>query len=231
MAAGDPTTNALDYAYKNPIPGAPKSVTARDSDGLPTTTTARTTKGALPEGVVVTVGPQALSNAAFQDAVSSPTETTHYALNPAFDPAHEVVGQSLGIPAPESAEPYGGADTDNPVADQMEREDEPAPTDHSAQLPGAPTTVAAVAGDAGHATVTWVAPEDADGYDLTGFTVTATSSDGGTSPVHKAVAGNLLTADVSGLTSAKHYTFTVHATNVAGDGPESAATEAVAIAS
>lgn len=231
MAAGDPTTNATDYGYRNPIPGAPLKVDTRDDDGLPDTTSTRTVAGTVPDSVVVAVGVQNLAAAPFHDAVVSPTEISHFDLNPAYEPSVNVPGQSMGFPAPTEHEPYGGVDTDNPVGDQDGRDEELDPHDHAAQIPGAPTGVTAEAGAAGHATVAWEAVVDADGFDITGYTVTATSeTDGATTPVTKEVAGDVLTADVSGLTTAADYTFTVHATNIAGDGPESDATAAVTIA-
>lgn len=166
-------------------------------------------------------------------AVSQSTEASHYDLNPAFKTAVDTQGQQagLGVASPEGAEPYGAADTDNPIVGMEQREGEPAPTDHSAQIPGVPTGVTAVAGGtAGHVTVSWTAPVDLDGYALTGYTVTGTSGTGGaTTPVTMNVSGDVVTADVAGLTSAATYMFTVHATNSAGSSAESAASPGVVV--
>ncbi|POM27037.1 Chitinase A1 precursor [Actinomadura rubteroloni] len=82
-----------------------------------------------------------------------------------------------------------------------------------ARLPGAPTQVSATALDS-RATVTWTAPADTGGAPITSYKVTA--SPGGTSVV---VTGT--TATMSGLVDNTAYTFTVTATNPAGEGPAS----------
>jgi hypothetical protein len=92
-------------------------------------------------------------------------------------------------------------------------------------LPGPPTKVKAVAGDAS-ATLSFVAPAFHGASAITGYTVTAAdttaaanggqTATGPTSPVH-----------VTGLTNGDRYTFTVTATNSAGTGPPSAPTNAV----
>jgi hypothetical protein len=214
------TSGALEDYAVNPVPGAHGTSVA----------------GTVSDNVVVALGPQTPAAAPFQDAISSPMESTHQALNAAWDPTNELAGGAPGgvqgsdVSFPGLVAPRGAEDTVDPGALSDVRDTEGATlTDHSAQLPGAPTTVAASAGVAGHATVTWVAPVDADGYAMTGFTVTATTTDAGTSPVALTV-GNVLTADVSGLTSTKHYTFAVVATNIAGTGASSASTAAVLIA-
>ncbi len=88
-----------------------------------------------------------------------------------------------------------------------------------ASLPGAPTGVAADAGN-GQASVSFTAPASDGGASITSYTVTA--SPGGataTCPGSPCV--------VTGLTGGTSYTFTVHATNDIGNSPESAASAAV----
>jgi hypothetical protein len=84
-------------------------------------------------------------------------------------------------------------------------------------VPGAPTGVSALAGNA-QATVTWTAPVGSGGSSITGYTVTATP--GGQTA---SVSGSTTTATVTGLTNATAYTFTVTATSAVGAGPASAA--------
>ncbi len=93
--------------------------------------------------------------------------------------------------------------------------------------PGAPTIGTATAGNAS-ATVTWTAPSSTGGSPITGYTVTAADS------TNAARGGQLcgwttgtLTCTVTGLTNGDSYTFTVTATNAAGTGPPSAASNSI----
>jgi uncharacterized repeat protein (TIGR01451 family) len=90
-------------------------------------------------------------------------------------------------------------------------------------LPGTPSAVTAVAGDA-QAAVSWTLPQSVNG--ITSYTVTARVngvSSGITATVPPPAPGSSSgSAIVSGLTNAVAYTFTVHASNSAGEGLESA---------
>jgi hypothetical protein len=92
----------------------------------------------------------------------------------------------------------------------------------SSGTPGAPTSVVAIdpASD-GAAQVSWVPPALTGSGAITSYTVTA--SPGGTTATANGTATSVV---VSGLTDGVSYTFTVHATNGAGDGPESAPSNA-----
>lgn len=89
----------------------------------------------------------------------------------------------------------------------------------NAVVPGAPTVGVATAGNA-LASVTFMAPASTGGAAITGYTVTASpgglTSTGASSPI-----------TVTGLTYGTDYTFKVKATNVAGTGSESAASNTV----
>jgi len=86
-------------------------------------------------------------------------------------------------------------------------------------VPDPPTAVSASAGNT-EATVSFTAPANNGGADITGYTVTSTpgsfTGTGATSPI-----------TVTGLTNGTSYTFTVHATNSVGNSAESSASTAI----
>jgi len=86
--------------------------------------------------------------------------------------------------------------------------------------PGAPTGVAGTAG-AGKVTVTWSAPTETGGSDITQYTATATP-DGAF-----CISTSALTCDITGLTNGTEYTFRAKATNANGAGSNSSASGGV----
>lgn len=207
------TTFGSDYDYFNPVPGSQGASVA----------------GAINPTVVVTSGKYTPSAEPFVNAVTDPTtEAGMFDVNPAFkNETYLNSQQQEGQLTVNQEGALAPGDTDNPLATQDAADVGSYDRDHSAQLPLAPTGVTGVAGGtAGTATVSWTAPQDTDGYALTGYVVTATSSNGGATVVAQA-AGNAVTLGVTGLTSAKSYTFTVAAQNAAGTGPASAASGAI----
>ena len=92
-------------------------------------------------------------------------------------------------------------------------------------VPGAPTGVTATAGNAS-ALVSWTAPGLNGGSAITSYTVTSQSSLFGT-PVRTCTTTGATSCTVTGLTNGIAYTFTVAATNSAGTGPSSVASNSV----
>jgi len=93
-----------------------------------------------------------------------------------------------------------------------------------ALAPGAPLNVAAVAGNA-QATVSFTPPASNGGSPITSYTVT--SSPDAANPSGVTATGTASPITVTGLTNGTTYTFTVTATNAAGTGPASIASNAM----
>lgn len=93
-------------------------------------------------------------------------------------------------------------------------------------VPGAPTGATATAADS-QATVSWIAPANNGNATITSYTVTARVNGVSTGITAKTANGNTTSAVVTGLTDGTIYTFTVHATNSKGNGPESVPSNAV----
>ena len=95
-----------------------------------------------------------------------------------------------------------------------------------ATVPGAPTGAAAVAtNSATTATVTWAAPGTNGGAVITGYTVTPIKA--GLAQTPQVFSSTALTEVVTGLSASANYTFTVQATNPAGTGVASAASNSI----
>jgi hypothetical protein len=83
--------------------------------------------------------------------------------------------------------------------------------------PAKPTSLAAVAGNA-TVDLTWTAPASDGGSAINGYVVTETEAGHG---VLSCAMTGATSCTVSGLTNSTEYTFTVHAANSVGPGPES----------
>ena len=100
------------------------------------------------------------------------------------------------------------------------------PTHTRQAAPGAPTCVAATAGN-GQATVTFAAPASAGSSAITRYTATSTPGNHTGDCAPAATPGAVCTITVAGLTNGTSYTFTVKAENASGPGADSAASVAV----
>jgi uncharacterized repeat protein (TIGR01451 family) len=93
-------------------------------------------------------------------------------------------------------------------------------------VPGAPTGASAIAADS-QATVTWAPPASNGNATITSYTVTARVNGAPSGQFAATPNGTTTSAVVTGLIDGTTYTFTVHATNIKGAGPESAPSNAV----
>ena len=97
----------------------------------------------------------------------------------------------------------------------------------AATVPSAPTNVVAVGGDVS-ATVTWTAPSNQGGSNISGYTVTSLDSTASTRGGQTCTwTTGPLTCTLVGLTNGDSYTFSVTATNSLGTGIASDASNAV----
>jgi hypothetical protein len=120
------------------------------------------------------------------------------------------------------SEAGSGADASSDSASDAAPGD--APAEAAARAPGAPTAVTASANVTKGIRLAWTAPTDSGSGAITSYTVTASP----TVPASQ-IAYAKTAALVTGLSVGQMYTFTVHATNGAGSGPESAATPTVTV--
>jgi hypothetical protein len=93
-------------------------------------------------------------------------------------------------------------------------------------VPGAPT-IGTVTGGNAQATVTWTAPASTGGAPVTGYRIDVYAGSGTTPATSVSAAATATSAVVPGLTNGTSYTFTVTATNAAGNSPTSARSTAV----
>ena len=178
------------------LPGAPTAVTATAGDTTASVTFSAPSSngGAAITSYTVTAsnGIKAMGSTS-PIAVSGLTDGTAYTFTVV---ATNSVGNSVASTASNSVTPV-----------------------HSATVPGAPTAVTALAGNAS-AAVRFTAPTSNGGAPITSYTVTST-------PGGIAATGTSSPITITGLTNGTSYTFTVKASNSVGSSVASAASTAV----
>lgn len=190
-------------------PGAPTSVVAVAGDGQASLTWSGPTDdgGAAITGYTVVV---------YDDdgvPVGSPINTGD------TDPSYVVTGLFNGTVYGFKVAAINSASLTGAQSD-MSNEITPVSGD---TVPGAPTGVSGVAGNA-QATVSWSAPASDGGDAITNYVVTPYIGATAQTPT---TVGNVLTTTITGLTNGTAYTFKVHAVNGVGAGADSTASSSV----
>lgn len=214
------------------------SVAAVNAAGAGTTaTTAAVTPATVPDGPVdvaaVAEADGSLTVTWQQPATDGGSAVTSYLVEAHVVDGAALVVASTEVAAPASTATLTGLDLGVEVVVTVRAvnalgtgpQGVPAPPVTPAVPPDPPTDVLAVASAPATATVSWLAPEDDGGSPVTSYTVT--SSPGGLTAT---VNGDTTSAVISGLTLGTSYTFTVAATNSAGDGLPSAPSNALVAA-
>ncbi len=180
------------------VPGAPTSVTATAGNGQ----------------AVVSWGPAANNGAAITSyTVTSTPGGVTVTTTDGSSTSVTVTGLANGTSYTFTVYAANAAGSGPPSA--------PSPPVTPRTVPGAPVITSVAPGD-GRVIVGWSPPASDGGSPITTYTVTSTP--GGATV---AVLGTVTTTTVSGLTNGIPYTFTVVATNTAGNGPPSVASAAV----
>ncbi|MDD7833747.1 fibronectin type III domain-containing protein [Paenarthrobacter sp. AB444] len=97
-------------------------------------------------------------------------------------------------------------------------------------VPDAPAFTGAPVAGKGNATVSWSAPNPgAEGLTISGYTVQAFTEEGVAFGTGQKVAGDVTSLVYEGLAGDTQYRFTVRATNINGDGPESPMSDPVTV--
>jgi hypothetical protein len=182
----------------SPAPGQATGVTATAGAGSASLAWTAPSTGGPPTKYVITPYIGATAQPA-TTVTGSPPATTGY--------VHDLTpGQAYTFKVTAS----------NPTGDAPASASSNSVTPGAVTAPTAPQSVVAVA--AGQkAKLTWLAPANDGGRDITGYTVTPYIGAAAQTPI--ALDGSTTTTTVTGLTNSTTYTFTVTATNAVGTSP------------
>jgi alpha-tubulin suppressor-like RCC1 family protein len=197
---GNDTTNAMSIVPVAVGPSPPTNVTAVSGAAVSVSWVSPSLTGGTVSGYTATASPGSetcATDGAMSCAITGLTDGTSYDITVV---AHAANGNSA---------PSGPTEI--------------TPT----SIPGVPTAVAAVAGDAS-ATVSWTPPASSGGSPVTSYTVSASDV---TDPARggQTTTGMSSPLTLSGLTNGDTYTFTVTATNAIGSSAPSSPSSTVTI--
>jgi hypothetical protein len=219
-SAGDAAIAALEYSGLSTAAGSAAVDTQASASGTTTAAGTVSSGATAATGAANELAIGFYSDSGFGDSLTAgPGYTARTNISNTGDMELLAEDQVVSAGATPSASAGTGAKTPWEMATVVFKSGSQAPP----TVPAAPGSVSAVAGNAS-ATVTWTAPSNG-GSAITSYTVTPYIS--GTAQTATTVSGSATSAAVTGLTNGTTYTFTVTATNAVGNGPASAASNAV----
>ena len=219
-SAGDAAITALEYSGLSTAAGSAAVDTEASASGTTTTAGTVSSGATTATGAANELAIGFYSDSGFGDSLTAGSGyTARTNISNTGDMELLAEDQVVSAGATPSASAGTGAKTSWEMATVVFKSGSQAPP----TVPAAPGSVSAVAGNAS-ATVTWTAPSNG-GSAITSYTVTPYI--GGTAQTATMVSGSATSATVTGLTNGTSYTFTVTATNAVGNGPASAASNAV----
>jgi hypothetical protein len=232
--AGGTDTNAAGTGTTHSITGLTNgtaytfTVTATNALGTSSASSASSTVTPSTVPGAPTIGTATAGNTSASITFTAPVSTggatiTSYTVNSS---PSSITGTGSASPITVSGLTNGTAYTFTVVATNLNGDSSASSASNSVSpaniVPSAPTGVSAAAGDT-QGTVTFSAPVSNGGSAITGYTVTSIPAGGTDSNLGSTSLSHIMT----GLTNGTSYTFTVVATNSAGNGSASSASNSV----